>query len=181
MNNTKIIRTKKYIQESLLILLKNRDLKHITIMELCEKAGVHRSTFYNHYGSQYEVFNDIESEYMSEIEKYMSSTDAFSVESLKKRVVLAMEYMKKNLDLTKLLMKYNDTNKFFNKIVSTPQLQKLLKLHMSKDNIQIEAIYFIVAGSSALVKKWIEDGCVIEAEQESNIILNLAQNTAQNL
>ena len=37
------------MDEALLLLLEKKDFEYITVKEICEKAGVNRSTFYLHY------------------------------------------------------------------------------------------------------------------------------------
>lgn len=39
----------QYMDQALLQLLAKKDLADITVKEICQKAGVHRSTFYLHY------------------------------------------------------------------------------------------------------------------------------------
>ena len=38
--------------EALLLLLENKEYDSITVKEICEKAGVNRSTFYMHYDTK---------------------------------------------------------------------------------------------------------------------------------
>ena len=48
-NETKYINTAHLMNEALLILLEKKNYEFITVKEICEKAGVNRSTFYLHY------------------------------------------------------------------------------------------------------------------------------------
>ena len=41
--------TASFIDEALISLLNEKDIDYITVKEICEKAGVNRSTFYLHY------------------------------------------------------------------------------------------------------------------------------------
>lgn len=47
--NQRFIETDKKIQEVFQDLLEFKDLDRITVREICERAGVHRTTFYKHY------------------------------------------------------------------------------------------------------------------------------------
>ena len=51
--------TKQLLQNAFLKLLKTVSLHAISIRELCKEAGINRTTFYNHYGSQYDLLDDI--------------------------------------------------------------------------------------------------------------------------
>ena len=48
-NETKYVNTAHLMNEALLILLEKKNYEFITVKEICEKAGVNRSTFYLHY------------------------------------------------------------------------------------------------------------------------------------
>ena len=68
------------MDEALLTLLAKKDFEYITVKEICEVAGVNRSTFYLHY----ETMSDLLSESISRINEqflaYMEKdSDAFSV------------------------------------------------------------------------------------------------------
>ena len=46
------------MDEALISLLKEKDLEYITVKEICEKAGVNRSTFYLHYETVADLVNE---------------------------------------------------------------------------------------------------------------------------
>ena len=48
-SSTKYLRTAELMDEALLELLGEKDLPFITVKEICQRAGVSRSTFYLHY------------------------------------------------------------------------------------------------------------------------------------
>ena len=48
-SESKYFNTAQLMDEALLALLKKKDFEFITVKEICEKAGVNRSTFYLHY------------------------------------------------------------------------------------------------------------------------------------
>ncbi len=57
--NQRIRLTKRLLYESLLELLGDRTVEEISVKELCEHAGINRSTFYAHYGSIRDVITEI--------------------------------------------------------------------------------------------------------------------------
>ena len=48
-SESKYFNTAQLMDEALIALLKKKDFEFITVKEICEKAGVNRSTFYLHY------------------------------------------------------------------------------------------------------------------------------------
>lgn len=77
-SESKYFATAEKMDVAFLSLLEKKDFSYITVKEICEKAGVNRSTFYLHY----ETVNDLLSESVNHMNrqflKYMSKdTDAF--------------------------------------------------------------------------------------------------------
>ena len=56
-SNQRVMLTKQLIRGALLKMLKTCNINKISILKLCQIAGINRTTFYNHYGSQYDVLN----------------------------------------------------------------------------------------------------------------------------
>ncbi len=64
-SESKYFNTALLMDEALIQLLEVKDYEYITVKEICEKAGVNRSTFYLHY----ETVNDLLSECLENIKK----------------------------------------------------------------------------------------------------------------
>lgn len=73
--NQRIALTKERIHGALTLLLKNQDIRKISIRELCDIAGINRTTFYNHYGSQYDVLAEIRDWYLRDIAEAIESAE----------------------------------------------------------------------------------------------------------
>jgi AcrR family transcriptional regulator len=48
-SESKYFNTARLMNQALIQLLEEKDIGYISIKEICEKAGVNRSTFYLHY------------------------------------------------------------------------------------------------------------------------------------
>lgn len=51
--------TKILLKESLIGLMKEKSIHTISIKDICDGADINRSTFYRHYDTQYELYDDI--------------------------------------------------------------------------------------------------------------------------
>ena len=51
----RIRKTRAVLKSSLLSLMKEKSVKHITVKELCDKADINRGTFYLHYTDIYQM------------------------------------------------------------------------------------------------------------------------------
>ena len=52
----RVRRTHKLLWEALMAELSERSLEQITVRDICERAMVHRTTFYKHYEDKYALF-----------------------------------------------------------------------------------------------------------------------------
>lgn len=57
-NESKYFNTARLMDEALLLLLDKKEYEFITVKEICQKAGVNRSTFYLHYEGVDELFRE---------------------------------------------------------------------------------------------------------------------------
>lgn len=53
----RIVRTKKFLYEGLIQLLKERPFEEVKVSDICEKAYINRSTFYAHYSDKYDLLD----------------------------------------------------------------------------------------------------------------------------
>ncbi|MDR0597400.1 MAG: TetR/AcrR family transcriptional regulator [Treponema sp.] len=61
--------TRKALRDGLVELLKAKSVLDISIKEICEAAGVSRSTFYAYYKDQYDLLGQMEEEIFVEFDK----------------------------------------------------------------------------------------------------------------
>ena len=57
-NESKYFNTARLMDEALLLLLDKKEYEFITVKEICQKAGVNRSTFYLHYEGVDDLFRE---------------------------------------------------------------------------------------------------------------------------
>ncbi len=59
--------TKILLKESLINLMKEKSIHSISIKDICDGADINRSTFYRHYNTQYELYDDIVQDIMDDM------------------------------------------------------------------------------------------------------------------
>lgn len=93
--NKQVIRSREWIFNALVILMKKKEFKDIKIGEITEKAGVARLTFYRNYESKEDIIlkkgNDIYNDIILELKK-ISSEDNAVYKSIYKIVTIFDEY-----------------------------------------------------------------------------------------
>ena len=95
--NQRIRLTRKLLTDAFMNMLQEQPIHAISIRDLCEKAGINRTTFYHHYGSQYDLLNDISNRFLAQIAHQLSTADAENQESVQERVALVFHYLEDNL------------------------------------------------------------------------------------
>ena len=59
--------TKRLLKDALLELMEHQDLVSITVTAVCEKADIHRSTFYKYYTDTVSLLTEIEQDFLDRI------------------------------------------------------------------------------------------------------------------
>ncbi len=174
--NQRIALTKELIHRALISLLKKQDIHKISIRELCDIAGINRTTFYNHYGSQYDVLAEIRDWYIKDIADAIESTDLCDSAGVLHRVTLVFSYMEQNLEISRLLIQNNFDETFAHRLFSLPKIEVLLAEyrkaaddHRYDEDIASFALY----GSYRLLQNWIAEDDRRSAEEMAQIVMSL--------
>ena len=176
--NQRIMLTKRLLQTAFLKLLKVKPIHAISIRELCVEAGINRTTFYYHYGSQYDLLEDISGRFLDSVAQCLKDADGSSQEGIQQRVTLVLRYIEDNLELSTLLMNNSIDPTFAERLFSLQQITDLLHLALAdcKDEQERTAtVAFAIHGSYKLLCDWINDPQRIPAELQTERILRLAR------
>lgn len=173
--NQRVMLTKRMLKESMLQLLHRRNIRDISIRELCDEAGINRSTFYKYYGSQYDLLAEMEYELLDHIQNNISadmSVDDKGVQQL----ALLLTYLESNLDLARLLINNNIDPEFPQKLIELPRIQELLKERMSGQFKEKDYEYvstFMIQGAYHMVRLWINKEVREPSTELASLLLSL--------
>lgn len=176
--NQRIALTKQLLENALLKMLKTRSIHRVSIRELCAEAGINRTTFYNHYGSQYDLLEDVSRRYLDSVAERLDKADPTSRESVDRRVALVLTYMADNPDLSSLLLNNSADPAFAERLFSLQQITSLLNAALEKcaDPAERDAIVsFAIHGSCKLLRDWISSPERISPEEQTRLMLRLAR------
>lgn len=183
---SKYFHTALRMNEALISLLEKKDLEFITVKEICETAGVNRSTFYLHY----ETISDLMNETVEMVDKrflsYFSQRERdvlseMNGADLKELVLVSRAY------LLPYLRFIRDNKRVYRAAFRNPAgMQAYARYEYLKNHIlgpslarfQISPesrpyyIAYYVEGIIAIVKEWLRRDCIDEVESISDIIEN---------
>ena len=72
-SDRRVVMTKRLLKDALISLMKVKPLHSISIKKICETADVNRSTFYHHYETQFDLYDDILADVSGDIGDIMRS------------------------------------------------------------------------------------------------------------
>lgn len=178
----RIVATKRRLQEALLRMLRSMPLQEIAIRELCREAGVNRTTFYNHYGSQYDLFGDVSQRFIDSVAARLDSADPADRENVHQRVAMVLAYMEENRELTGLLLNNSIDPGFAERIFALPQIGGLLGAALvgcHDESMRTAIASFVIHGCYKLLQDWINREDRLPPAQQTELMLSLAQRVCQ--
>ena len=175
--NQRVMLTKRLVREALIGLLETKSIERISIRELCAQAGINRSTFYAHYGSQADVLADIASHYLADISRVIAAADIRDQSDVIQRVTTVLEYMQSHIQLSRMLLGNYADKSFAVRLISLPQIQEMLSgaLAGTEEVEKQDCIVFTVNGSYRLIEEWINAEDRVLPQIEARNILTLAR------
>ena len=172
-NESKYFNTAIRMDEALITLLEKKDFEYITIKDICDIAGVNRSTFYLHYENASDLLKETTRYILDKHFSYYSSdtkeiTERFVSCELKDLVFITSEYLnpyltfiKDNQRIFKVSIKqFNSLSMddvygrmfehIFNPILERFHVPEKERSYMMK---------FYLTGVYAIVMEWLDKNC----------------------
>ena len=183
-NESKYFNTAIRMDEALISLLDKKDFEYITIKEICDTAGINRSTFYLHYENTFDLLQETTRYILDKHLAYYSSdtkgiTERFVNCELRDLVFITSEYLtpylnfiKDNQRLFKVSIKHFNSlsmdsvygrmfEHIFNPILERFHVPEKERSYMMK---------FYLTGVYAIVMEWLEKNCSDDMETVIKVI-----------
>lgn len=168
--NQRVRLTKKLLQDSLINLMGEKNIYKISIKEICENAGINRSTFYKHYNTEFDLLKDIENDCLDTIEKCIKTDNA------EETMIRLLNYVIENIEVFHMFLDDTPGNEFYERLI-TLAFEKLSydrRLNASKAKGEQEYLHtFILFGALATIKKWINKSRRETPEELNRILMTI--------
>lgn len=183
-SQSKYFHTAAKMDEALIALLNEKDFEYITIKEICQKAGVNRSTFYLHYENTRDLLEETVRYLINQFRSYFPIdtqriTDQFQNTPLEELNYISEQYILPYLsyirDNRKVLgIALEHSNHFgFDRIY-----QRLFQhiFHPILDRFRFPeaeqpyVMAFYLNGIHAIIQQWIKNDCEDSIESICNIL-----------
>ena len=165
----RILRTQEQFQNALLELLETKELKEITVKEICDKANMSRNAFYQHYGYKEDLYDQMVAKATERIRESLtpiipdiSKLEENTVPVYAKGIIDAITEVH---DLIYVMLK-SDDGMFMRQLTDLifgQFLTNALPFFNIEDSEELRLYYeYLSAGISAFIIKWILDDNVSE-------------------
>ncbi len=143
--------TKMLLKESLIELMKEKSIHNISIKEICLGSDINRSTFYRHYDTQYQLYDDIIEDIATDIEQIYTISAEYEFNTV---VFLTniFEYIEKNRE--KFLVILSDKSN----ISMGETYTRITARFINRDSVSELGNYivqFISAGMTSILWTWL--------------------------
>ncbi len=169
--NQRVAVTKRMVKEGLMRLLKKKPLEKINITELCQEAGINRTTFYRYYELPRDVLTEMQNEFFEETFKHFHKP--WTTDDIERFFVCLSEHA----ELVKLFFQYNSdtdwTNIFTNIYNSFPEMMMTKAFRNLDGNSAKLLSAYLAGGAYFLVRQWIMEDIPIPPEDVAAIALNI--------
>lgn len=183
---SKYFNTALRMDEAFISLLEKKDMEYISVKEICEEAGVNRSTFYLHYDTISDLVNETIEMVNSKFISYFSkkNTEIFSRlkdQKLNSLVLITGDYLLPYLKFVRENKKiYRAAFRNPNGMQSHTRYDSLKKYILvpilERFNIPANQhkyyIAYYIEGITAIVKEWLNLDCKDDINIISSIIIN---------
>lgn len=156
-DNQRVRLSKQLLRQSLLELLNEKSIHKISVREICEGAQVNRSTFYKYYGSQYDLFKEMEDEILNHVNDQLK-TVPYEVTSNLPMVTKLVAFIGDNAPLCRVLINHNVDPNFPDALINVPTLRRWVENHFPSAYTQTEMEYvygLVVNGGYTIIKMWL--------------------------
>lgn len=183
-SESKYFATAARMDEAFLELIEKKDFAYITVKEICEKAGVNRSTFYLHYETVSDLLAESTQHIINQFVEFMPHDTAEFLEKLQNRpleelYLITPEYLTPYLTYVKehrrifratveqaAALRMNDAYQELNRHVLMPILNRYQVLPVNQRYV----MQFYINGLMAIINEWLKDDCKDSIEHIISVI-----------
>ena len=183
-SESKYFATSARMDEAFLALLEEKDFAYITVKEICEKAGVNRSTFYLHYETVGDLLAESTRYIIDKLVENMPQDTADFFEKLQTRPLeelhlITPEYLTPYLNFVKehrrifrtaveqaSVLGMDDVYLALNRHVFTPILNRFHVLPSEQKYM----MPFYINGLMGIINEWLKEDCKDSVEQVTSVI-----------
>lgn len=179
-SESKYFNTATKMDLALISLLKKKPFEYITVSEICENAGVNRSTFYLHYETIGDLLDETTRYLLDDFRSYFpTDTIDFVCCDRSELVFVCDKYLTPYLTYIKNHKEVFGTAITYNKILGFEDVHRrlfdnifnpILDRFQYPPSIRQYVMIYYLNGINAIVLEWVKNGCDKSITEISEII-----------
>lgn len=169
----RVRKTKQQLQDGFIYLRKQKDLKDITVKELCELTDLNRGTFYLHYKDIYDLSEQLEESlfvsFQEVLDKHSIASENETIDSPEPLLRDILLLIKDNSEFCTMLLSDTGEIAFVNKLkklVLDIAFKKCIDLFdFNKKEHFTYSYNFILYGCIGIIESWLLNGLKEDPEE----------------
>ena len=192
-NESRYQSTAILFDEALINLLEQKDIDYITIKEICNKAGVNRSTFYLHYENISDLIKEcmeyVNQKFLSKFEQdtglFIEKINESELEELylikSKYLIPYLNFIKENKNIFKATFLNPNGMQASKRMISLEKyvIFPIMKRYKIPEEKTKYILSFYLHGIIAIIKEWVKNDCYETIEEIENIIIECVKKTTK--
>lgn len=176
-SEVKFQNTAKKMNSALIELLEEKEFSQITVLEVCKKANVNRSTFYSHYNNTYDLLEEVYVSFNKNLDKYFNADDDLFEKDMSISINGTISYLEFIKDHRFFFKAYiNNLNNFkhdeFYSAIKEKVLIPLLEKKKITNKTTVNYVaQFYLNGVAAIIKEWVFNDCSDDVDYIAEMII----------
>ena len=176
----RVRRTHKLLWEALIALLGEQAFEEITVTEICDRAMVHRTTFYKHYADKYALLEQgMRQMYDALVAEVNSPPSAFSIDDPPPYYIRMFTHVAEYQHFYKLMLCGAGIGRFQKQLKDYIAEQTEVKIHAFTSPTKKSAVppaiqaQFLAGAVISILAWWLEQGMPHPPERMAQYVLSL--------
>ncbi|MGN0518163.1 MAG: TetR/AcrR family transcriptional regulator [Acutalibacteraceae bacterium] len=184
-SESKYFNTALKMDNALIALLAKKDFQYITVKEICQEAGVNRSTFYLHYDTIGDLLSECVENIKTNFFKQFNDEHtkiSYNIDKcpIKELIFISPKYLIPYLDFVKnnravFLATFAQPDVIGAKNIFNQMFEQVINPVMERFNYsEKDQSYFLsyyIHGLQGIVKDWVYNGCKEDVNYIANIMI----------
>lgn len=175
--NRRVRMTRRLMKDAMLDLLEERDLSGISVTAICEKADVHRSTFYHYYTEPSDLLREIEQDILEQIPSLPLPLDQQEEEGLLRVTTAFFDFVRENEKVFRILFSESVNADFSSKMVDLLCLKQMSGVVYRDEQSSRYLKLFIANGAVGMLREWITSGFPVSSREIAEMMYYYSRKT----
>lgn len=181
----RVIRTQKLIKRTMIELMREKEVRNITVTDICNRADLNRGTFYTYHPDVYSLVNEIENEILDDVTQIFDAAEpsALGHSKAKERnrmVLQILECFNRHRDVIQIVFGDKGYISFQQKLKAL-FMAKFSQILGKSDTVFADhdgyLVVYITSGMIGIIQEWIRTGFQKSPEEIANIMMDIKTRT----